>query len=288
MKTIYEEIKGLGFDSARALSANEALAAHIRWLTHVDGRTVPNVTLPSEADIRAELSGHPSILMLATTFQTVEGYLPGVAPVSAYYAASYRAQKALQALIALLEARGIHTTVPALLRLKPLARAAGFGDYGKNGVIVRKGEHITINALLLDVAPEALGELTTADAEPMPCLTCGLCEKACPTGALKGGEVDTARCLRPYMAGPVLPKELEPFMGERVLGCDTCLNACPNKSHIPMPTEWADWFNWDTLLDEERYEANRPAIETTFAPRDVNAIRVAALRRADRVKVNAL
>jgi len=66
--------------------------------------------------------------------------------------------------------------------------------------------------------------------EPMrrDCGTCEACMPACPTGALSGGVLDARICLahRLQTAG-VIPIELREAVGDRVYGCDDCLDACP-------------------------------------------------------------
>jgi len=81
-----------------------------------------------------------------------------------------------------------------------------------------------------------LGEiLTTLDLPPDPAQAdrCGKCERcitACPTGAITAPHrLDARRCisyLTIELKGPI-PMELRPLIGNRIFGCDDCLEACP-------------------------------------------------------------
>ena len=62
---------------------------------------------------------------------------------------------------------------------------------------------------------------------------CGKCERciaACPTGAITTPHrLDARRCisyLTIELKGPV-PLDLRPLIGNRIFGCDDCLDACP-------------------------------------------------------------
>jgi len=61
------------------------------------------------------------------------------------------------------------------------------------------------------------------------CGTCDACFPACPTGALVApGILDARRCLAALaQSAGAIPREWRPAMGDRVYGCDDCLEACP-------------------------------------------------------------
>jgi epoxyqueuosine reductase len=108
---------------------------------------------------------------------------------------------------------------------KELARLAGLGFRGKNTLAVseRLGSYFFIGgiALNLDLEPDqpALGG----------CGGCSLCERACPTGALKGGRLSAGLCLSYWttQAKEKMPEELAAKAGGRAYGCDACQEACP-------------------------------------------------------------
>jgi epoxyqueuosine reductase len=77
--------------------------------------------------------------------------------------------------------------------------------------------------------------LTTLDLVPDPpfgdhCGRCVRCISACPTGAITAPHrVDARRCIS-YLTiehkGPI-PEEFREAIGDRIYGCDDCLDACP-------------------------------------------------------------
>lgn len=118
---------------------------------------------------------------------------------------------------------------------KAWAQQAGVGWIGKHSNIVSPDW----GSWLL------LGEvLTTLDLEPDEpgtdlCGSCTLCIQACPTGAISEPYVvDARRCIA-YLTielrnGEDIPDELADKMGNRIFGCDDCLDACPyNVSATP-------------------------------------------------------
>jgi len=110
---------------------------------------------------------------------------------------------------------------------RPLAALAGMGWFGKSTMLLAPGfgPWVMLGAIAttLDLVPDA----------PLAksCGSCTRCIAACPTGAISadGGVVDARRCisyLTIELRGPI-PLELRPLMGNRIFGCDDCLDACP-------------------------------------------------------------
>ncbi len=112
---------------------------------------------------------------------------------------------------------------------KAWAQQAGLGWIGKHSNLVSA----QFGSWLL------LGEiLTTLELEPDEagtdlCGTCTLCLQACPTGAIiEPYVVDAGRCIS-YLtielrgAEPPLADELRRGLGNRIFGCDDCLDICP-------------------------------------------------------------
>jgi epoxyqueuosine reductase len=62
------------------------------------------------------------------------------------------------------------------------------------------------------------------------CGTCERCIKACPTGAITAPHrLDARRCIS-YLTIELkgsIPLDLRPLIGDRIFGCDDCLDACP-------------------------------------------------------------
>lgn len=109
---------------------------------------------------------------------------------------------------------------------KSLAQRAGIGWQGKSTMLINR----TRGPWLL------LGEIiTTLELEPdRPerdhCGSCSRCMSACPTNAITAPyQLDARRCIA-YLTIELkgsIPEEMRPLIGDRVYGCDECLDVCP-------------------------------------------------------------
>ena len=139
--------------------------------------------------------------------------------------------KGLQALDAFLQTHGGRQryyvdTGPVMER--DFAAEAGVGWHGKSTMLLHPelGTWFFLAELLttLDIAPDA----------PIPprCGSCTRCLDACPTGAIRRDRpyhLDARRCVS-YLTiehKGAIPPELRPLLGNRIYGCDDCLDACP-------------------------------------------------------------
>jgi len=112
---------------------------------------------------------------------------------------------------------------------------AGVGWWGKNTMVLAPGAGPWM----------LLGSIVTdAGFEPTPpmvrdCGTCSACLPACPTGALiEPGILDARLCLAHLLQAPGwLPTELRAAVGDRIYGCDDCLDACPPGTHLEVTAE---------------------------------------------------
>lgn len=106
------------------------------------------------------------------------------------------------------------------------AAEAGIGWHGKSTMLIdqRLGTWFFLGEILttLNLPPDA--------PQPARCGTCTRCITACPTGAItEAHRLDARRCIS-YLTIELkgsIPLELRPLIGDRIYGCDTCLDVCP-------------------------------------------------------------
>ena len=106
------------------------------------------------------------------------------------------------------------------------AAEAGVGWHGKSTMLLdqRLGTWFFLGEILttLELAP---------DLPQRPrCGSCTRCMTACPTGAITDAHrLDARRCIS-YLTIELkgsIPMEFRPLIGDRIYGCDTCLEVCP-------------------------------------------------------------
>jgi len=119
---------------------------------------------------------------------------------------------------------------------KPLAALAGLGWQGKNTLLIHQehGPWLLLGCLLTDLAIPA--DSPTNDH----CGSCQRCMEACPTQAFPRPYVlDARRCLA-YLTiehPGSIPMEFRALIGDRIFGCDECLEACPWNRHAAKSRE---------------------------------------------------
>ena len=106
------------------------------------------------------------------------------------------------------------------------AAQAGIGWHGKSTMLIdpRLGTWFFLAEILttLDLPPDS--------PQPDRCGKCERCITACPTGAITAPHrLDARRCIS-YLTIELkgsIPLDLRPLIGNRIFGCDDCLDACP-------------------------------------------------------------
>ena len=137
---------------------------------------------------------------------------------------------------------------------KPIAAMAGLGWQGKNTLLIhpQHGPWLMLGSLLTDL------ELSPDPSSHDHCGTCTRCLDACPTQAFpKPYVLDARRCLA-YLTiehPGSIPEEFRPLIGDRLFGCDECLEVCPWNRHAqesrelcltPIPrTDLSKMLTWD-------------------------------------------
>jgi epoxyqueuosine reductase len=156
-------------------------------------------------------------------------YYPGQSHPIARYAAGGRDYhdvmgEKLRPLAELVDGLWYVDTGPILER--DLAQRAGIGFIGKHTNLIsrRLGNWILLGVVLTKL------ELPADAPEREYCGTCRRCMDACPTRAIVAPyRLDARRCIS-YLTIELkgsIPVELRPLIGDRVFGCDDCLEVCP-------------------------------------------------------------
>jgi epoxyqueuosine reductase len=106
------------------------------------------------------------------------------------------------------------------------AAQAGTGWHGKSTMLIdqRLGTWFFLAEILTTL------ELPADEPVPDRCGMCERCITACPTGAITAPHrMDARRCIS-YLTIELkgaIPLDLRPLIGDRIFGCDDCLDACP-------------------------------------------------------------
>ncbi|MGI8435756.1 MAG: tRNA epoxyqueuosine(34) reductase QueG [Chthoniobacterales bacterium] len=109
---------------------------------------------------------------------------------------------------------------------RDFAAEAGVGWHGKSTMLLDRqlGTWFFLGVILttLTLAPDS--------AQTPRCGACKRCITACPTGAITAPHrLDARRCIS-YLTIELkgsIPIEFRPLIGDRIYGCDDCLDACP-------------------------------------------------------------
>jgi epoxyqueuosine reductase len=135
---------------------------------------------------------------------------------------------------------------------RDFAAEAGIGWHGKSTMLINQklGTWFFLAEILTTLALEP-----DAPARDR-CGTCTRCITACPTGAITAAhKLDARKCIS-YLTiehKTSIPLELRPLIGDRIYGCDDCLEACP-------------WNRFAQVSRESAFAARRST--TAFALRD--------------------
>ena len=106
------------------------------------------------------------------------------------------------------------------------AAEAGIGWHGKSTMLIdpKLGTWFFLAEILTTL------ELSPDEPQTPRCGSCTRCIVACPTGAITDPHrLDARRCIS-YLTIELkgsIPLELRPLIGDRIYGCDDCLDACP-------------------------------------------------------------
>lgn len=108
---------------------------------------------------------------------------------------------------------------------------AGLGVQGRSGLLIAPdyGTYVFIGEIVTDFP------FDFSAPSQGSCRGCGQCERACPGNALKGGVVDTGRCVSDISQrkGELSPEQEELVKkGGLLWGCDRCQLVCPHNRGV--------------------------------------------------------
>jgi epoxyqueuosine reductase len=145
------------------------------------------------------------------------------------------------------------------------AAEAGTGWHGKSTMLVdaKLGTWFFLGEIFTTL------ELPADEPQAPRCGSCTRCITACPTGAITAPHrLDARRCIS-YLTIELkgaIPLEFRPLIGDRIYGCDDCLEACP----------------WNRFAAVSREAAFGPRPAVTMPLRDYLALDEAGFREAFR------
>jgi epoxyqueuosine reductase len=238
-----QRARELGFDDCRVTTAHapESAARFKQWLAerrHGDMAYLER-TAPKRVDPQQVLPGARSLIMLAASYHIAHcplpiahwrsGFVARYARYHDYHDILGKRLKQLADFVSRLGGEGTRSlwyvdTGPLLER--DLAQRAGLGFIGKHTNLISRhfGNWIFLSEIITTLALEP-------DApEKNRCGRCTRCLSACPTAAITAPfQLEARRCLS-YLTIELkgsIPVELRPAMGNRIFGCDDCLQVCP-------------------------------------------------------------
>lgn len=239
----------VGFASAGPVSEDENRRLR-GWLAA--GHHAGMAWMERHADLRRNLDnvlpGTRTVISLAFPYAP-KRERPSDLPYLSRYAYGTDYHEAIRSLLtAVLEQTGILSSCRICIDSAPVSERfwairAGIGYRGDNGALIVPG-----------IGPEVfLAEiLTTIEFEPdspsyAECLHCGVCLRACPTGALQAdGTIDCRRCISyltiehrgPWTDPDAIAAMSTPAGRTSLFGCDRCITACPLRNDTSSPHTW--------------------------------------------------
>jgi epoxyqueuosine reductase len=259
-QALEEEARVLGFDMVGAVTAvpSPNLHAYLRWIDAEMHGQMSYLARPDRLarrqDLNVILPGVQTIICVGLEYSTVPvpeamANDPSRGRISNYaWGVDYHEVMTprLEELAAWLKtqqpdskaATKVYVDTGAILE-RDQAAAAGLGFTGKNTMLIapQRGSFFFLGEILttLEIRDWRLeiGSVSNLQSPISPMPTCGTCRRcldACPTNAFPAPYVlDARRCIS-YLTIELkgwIPRELRPFMGNWVYGCDICQAVCP-------------------------------------------------------------
>lgn len=271
-ESIQARARELGFADCRVAPAQSPVhGAHFsKWLAagaHAEMHWMAR-NVERRLDLQNVLPGARSLVVLAMN------YYQGPAPAKRGRIARYAwgedyhelmLDRLKQLEVLLTNAGGVQKsyvdTGPILER--DFAALAGIGWQGKSTMLLNQelGTWFFLGEILTTL------ELPADAPQANRCGSCTRCITACPTSAITAPyNLDARRCIS-YLTIELkgsIPEEMRPLIGDRIYGCDECLDACPWNRFAKASRESAFMAREGTSsiqlrdfldLDEERFRS---------------------------------
>ncbi len=258
-ESVRQRARALGFDDCRVTTANapESAARFTQWLAERRHGEMAYLerNAPKRVDPQQVLPGARSLITLAVSYAwegreaarspseiarapnpqpatrntPPSGFIARYARYRDYHDILGERLKQLADLVNQLGGAGTRSlgyvdTGPLLER--DLAQRAGLGFIGKHTNLISRqlGNWTFLSEIIttLELEPDA--------PERNRCGSCTRCIAACPTAAITAPfQLDARRCIS-YLTIELkgaIPVDLRPAIGNRIYGCDDCLQVCP-------------------------------------------------------------
>ncbi|MFB5664360.1 tRNA epoxyqueuosine(34) reductase QueG [Alteribacillus sp. HJP-4] len=202
----------------------------------IEKRTYPQALLPEAKTIISIALAHPSKLKNAP--KNVKGERRGLFCRASWgedyhYVLREKLNKLEQFIVEICpDSKALSMVDTGELSDRAVAERAGIGWSGKNCAIITPefGSYVYLGDLITTLSLEPDQPLTDQ------CGTCNKCVDACPTGALvQGGQLDSGKCIA-YLTQTkdMLPERYRKKIGNRLYGCDTCQQVCPENKGVDI------------------------------------------------------
>ncbi|MBN2593191.1 MAG: tRNA epoxyqueuosine(34) reductase QueG [Sedimentisphaerales bacterium] len=172
----------------------------------------------------------------------------------------------------------------APLAERAMAVRAGLGFVGKNHILINPelGCRIFLGEIVTDL------KLPPDKPIAGDCAGCRKCLDACPTGALRpDGQFDAGRCIN-YLTieykGKIPPGQAGKI-GDRLFGCETCLDVCPYQQKAPAckNKQFKFYHNRARIDLQEILDLDAEAFEAKFAESPIKRLGLEGLKRNARI-----
>jgi epoxyqueuosine reductase len=254
-----------GFADAEALTADEIFLKN--WLANGHNASMNYMENFFDKRISPKLlvEGTKSIIVVLLNYKPKEVVKNSVPQIAKYaYGIDYHyiiKQKLNQLLKKINEnithCSGIAFTDSAPVLERALAVKAGLGWIGKNSMLINRtfGSMVFIGELFVDIV------LNYGNSVKSQCGKCENCLKFCPTQAIISPKiVDAHRCIS-YLTienRGAIPQNFQQSIGNRLFGCDACIDACPYNQKTP-PSQTAEFLlneklpniDWQTITSSQ-------------------------------------